>query len=122
VRAIRLTREIASTEPLASATAVEIQPAPDVTTDAALKAWIRATIATTGHPACSAAMDTEPDSVLIHSCGCGALRVCGWPTHQSYRASRAPTPMPPAVMVGERCADFMSDACASCCLTGKFPG
>jgi choline dehydrogenase len=78
VRAIRFTREIVATEPLASATALEIQPGPDVNTDAELKAWIRATVATTGHPACSAAVGTDPNSVLDHQLrvrGVAGLRV-----------------------------------------------
>jgi len=107
VRAIRRTREIVSTEPLASATALEIQPGPDVNTDAELKAWIRATVATTGHPACSAAMGTEPDSVLdphLRVRGVAGLRVAD--ASALPRIPRANTNAP-AIMVGERCADFI---------------
>jgi choline dehydrogenase len=64
-----------------------------VNTDAELQTWIRGTVATTGHPACSAAMGTEPDSVLDPQ-----LRM------------RANTNAP-AVMIGERCADFILAAC-----------
>ena len=91
VRAIRFTREIVATEPLASATALEIQPGPDVNTDAELKAWIRATVATTGHPACSAAVGTDPNSVLDHQLrvrGVAGLRVA-----DAFALPR-PTPMP----------------------------
>jgi choline dehydrogenase len=111
VRAIRRTREIVSTEPLASATALEIQPGPDVNTDAELKAWIRATVATTGHPACSAAMGTEPGSVLdpqLRVRGVAGLRVAD--ASALPRIPRANTNAP-AVMVGERCADFLLDPC-----------
>jgi choline dehydrogenase len=107
VRAIRRTREIVSTEPLSSAAALEIQPGPQANTDAELKAWIRATVATTGHPACSAAMGTEPDSVLdpqLRVRGVAGLRVAD--ASALPRIPRANTNAP-AIMVGERCADFI---------------
>jgi choline dehydrogenase len=109
VRAIRRTREIVATEPLASAVAVEVHPGPDVSTDGDLEAWVRATVATTGHPACSAAMGIEPDSVLdaqLRVRGVKGLRVAD--TSALPRIPRANTNAP-AIMVGERCADFMLD-------------
>ena len=111
VRAIRRTREIVSTEPLASAAAREVHPGPDVNTDAELKARIRATVATTGHPACSAAMGTEPDSVLdpqLRVRGVAGLRVAD--ASALPRIPRANTNAP-AIIIGERCADFMLAAC-----------
>jgi choline dehydrogenase-like flavoprotein len=111
VRAIRRTREIVATEPLASAVAVEIHPGPAVSTDAELEAWVRATVATTGHPACSAAMGTEPDSVLdpqLRVRGVAGLRVAD--ASALPRIPRANTNAP-AIMVGERCADFMLGGC-----------
>jgi choline dehydrogenase len=109
VRAIRRTREIVATEPLASAVAVEVHPGPDVSTEGDLEAWVRATVATTGHPACSAAMGIEPDSVLdaqLRVRGVKGLRVAD--TSALPRIPRANTNAP-AIMVGERCADFMLD-------------
>lgn len=111
VRAIRRTREIVATEPLAAAVAVEVHPGPDVNTDRELEAWVRATVATTGHPACSAAMGTEPDSVLdpqLRVRGIRGLRVAD--TSALPRIPRANTNAP-AIMIGERCADFMLSAC-----------
>jgi choline dehydrogenase len=111
VRAIRRTREIVATEPLASAAAVEIHPGPAVSTDAELEAWIRATVATTGHPACTAAMGTEPDSVLdpqLRVRGVAGMRVAD--ASALPRIPRANTNAP-TVMVGERCADFMLGGC-----------
>jgi choline dehydrogenase len=111
VRAIRRTREIVATEPLASATAVEIHPGPEVRTDGGLEAWVRATVATTGHPACSAAMGAEPDSALdpqLRVRGVADLRVAD--TSALPRIPRANTNAP-AIMVGERCADFILSAC-----------
>jgi choline dehydrogenase-like flavoprotein len=111
VRAIRRTREIVATEPLASAVAVEVHPGPDAQTDSELEAWVRATVATTGHPACTAAMGTEPDSVLdpqLRVRGVRGLRVAD--ASALPRIPRANTNAP-AIMVGERCADFMLSAC-----------
>jgi choline dehydrogenase len=107
VRAIRRTREIVATEPLASAAAQEIHPGPNVQADADLAAWARATVATTGHPACTAGMGTEPDSVLdpqLRVRGVRGLRVAD--TSALPRIPRANTNAP-AIMVGERCADFI---------------
>jgi choline dehydrogenase len=111
VRAIRHTREIVATEPLASAVAVEIHPGPNVQTDSELEAWVRATVATTGHPACSAAMGAEPDSALdeqLRVRGVARLRVAD--ASALPRIPRANTNAP-AIMVGERCADLMLGAC-----------
>jgi choline dehydrogenase len=107
VRAIRRTREIVATEPLASAIALELHPGPQVNTDAELEAWIRATVATTGHPACSAAMGAGADSVLDEK-----LRVRGVAGLRVADASALPcipraNTNAPAIMVGERCADFV---------------
>jgi choline dehydrogenase len=100
IRAIRRAREIVSTEPLASALTVEVHPGPSVNTDAELQTWIRGTVATTGHPACSAAMGTEPDSVLDPQ-----LRVRGVARLRVADASALPR------IPGERCADFILAAC-----------
>ncbi len=112
VRAIRRTREIVATEPLASAVAVEIHPGPTVQTDAELEAWVRATVATTGHPACSAAMGTASDSALderLRVRGVARLRVAD--ASALPRIPRANTNAP-AIMVGERCADFILEDAA----------
>lgn len=66
-------------------------------------------MATTGHPACSAAMGTEPGSVLdpqLRVRGVAGLRVTD--VLALPRIPRANTNAP-AVMVGERCADFLLD-------------
>jgi choline dehydrogenase len=111
VRAIRRTREIVSTEPFASAVAAEIHPGPGVRTDDELEAWVRATVATTGHPACSAAMGTELDSVLdpqLRVRGVAGLRVAD--ASALPHIPRANTNAP-AIMIGERCADIILRAC-----------
>jgi len=78
LRAIRRTREIAATDPLASVLSTEIHPGTQVVSDAALEKWIRETANSTGHPACIAAMGADPDSVLderLRVRGVNGLRV-----------------------------------------------
>ena len=66
------------------------------------------TVATTGHPACTAAVGTNPDRVLDPQ-----LRV-RW-RRGPARGRRLGAPRAnanaPAIMIGERCADFMLSAC-----------
>jgi choline dehydrogenase len=92
VRAIRRTREIVATEPLTSAVAVEVHPGPNVQTDAELEAWVRATVATTGHRRVRRRWAPNRTAFSTNSCGCAAWRVYGWPTRPPCRAFRARTP------------------------------
>ncbi|WP_059016739.1 GMC family oxidoreductase N-terminal domain-containing protein [Mycobacterium sp. M26] len=108
VRVVRRTREIVSTEPFASVIAAELHPGPEAVTDEQIAAWVRSTVATTGHPACSAAMGTDDDSVLDENLrvrGVAGLRVADASVFP--RIPRANTNAP-AIMVGERCADFLA--------------
>lgn len=108
VRAVRRTREIVATEPLASAAIREIHPGVDVADDAALRAWVRASVATTGHAASSVAMGTDPESPLdprLRVRGVEGLRVADASVFPVI--PRANTNAP-AIMVGERCADFIA--------------
>jgi choline dehydrogenase len=107
IRVVRRTREIVATEPFASVVTAELHPGPDVVTDAQIEAWLRSSVATTGHPACSAAMGAAPDSVLDEKLkvrGVQALRVADASVFPCI--PRANTNAP-AIMVGERCADFI---------------
>lgn len=107
VRAVRLTREIVSTEPFASVITEELHPGPAAVTDEQIAAWVRQTVATTGHPACSAAMGCDGDSVLddkLRVRGVDGLRVAD--ASALPRIPRANTNAP-SIMVGERCADFL---------------
>ena len=107
VRAIRLSRQIAATEPLASVLGREIHPGVDDVSDSTLETWIRETSGTTGHPACSAAMGTRPDSALderLRVRGVTGLRVAD--ASAFPRIPRANTNAP-AILFGERCADFI---------------
>ncbi|MCX2928839.1 GMC family oxidoreductase N-terminal domain-containing protein [Mycobacterium sp. CVI_P3] len=107
IRVVRRTREIVAAEPFASVITAELHPGPEVVTDAAIEAWVRSSVATTGHPACSAAMGTDRESVLdekLRVRGVQGLRVAD--ASAFPRIPRANTNAP-AIMVGERCADFV---------------
>lgn len=109
VRAVRLTREIVATEPLASSLGVEIHPGPSVQSDDDIAAWVRRTSATTGHPACTAAMGTHDDAVLD-----ARLRVRGVQGLRVADASALPqipraNTNAAAIMMGERCAEMIKD-------------
>lgn len=109
VRAIRRTREIAATAPLAEALGREIHPGLAVSSDADLERWIRTTCGTTGHAACSAAMGTAETSVLderLRVRGVDALRVAD--ASAFPRIPRANTNAA-AILFGERCADFIKE-------------
>jgi choline dehydrogenase len=103
IRALQRTREIMSTEPIASTLGRELLPGPG----SDIEASIRETVITTYHPSCTVAMGTEPDSPLD-----GNLRVRGVDNLRVADASALPR-IPRAntnaasIMVGERCADFL---------------
>jgi choline dehydrogenase len=111
IRAIRLSREIAATEPLAEYVGTEIHPGSATQTDEQLEAWIRATVQHTYHPACTVRMGTDGalDSQLRVR-GVDAQRVAD--TSALPTIPRANTNLP-AVMIGERCADFITRGRAS---------
>lgn len=107
VRAIRRTREIVAADPLASIVATELHPGPEVTSDSELDAWVRQTVGSAGHPACTAAMGESADSVLDER-----LRVRAVHSLRVADASAFPdiphaNTNAPAILFGERCADFM---------------
>jgi choline dehydrogenase len=101
--AIERTREIAATEPLASAVGRETLPG----SSAQLEKYIRHTAITTFHSACSVAMGSQPDSPLDEK-----LRVRGVDNLRVADASALPripraNTNAPSIMIGERCADFL---------------
>lgn len=107
IRAVRISREIAATSPLSEALGVELHPGTHVESDHQIEQWLRETSGTTGHPACTAAMGSEPDAVLDER-----LRVRGVRGLRVADASALPTPPhantnAPSILFGERCADFL---------------
>lgn len=110
IRAIRRSREIAQTEPLASVVGAEIQPGAVAQSNAEIEAWIRATCEHTYHPSCTARMGDEGEGVVdselkVH--GVEGLRVAD--ASVLPKITRANTNAP-AIMVGERCAGFIRSA------------
>jgi choline dehydrogenase len=109
VLAIRRTREIIATEPIASAVGRELLPG----SGADVEASIRATAITTSHPACTVAMGSQPDSPLDE-----VLRVRGVENLRVADASALPkipraNTNAPSIMIGERCADFVLERCSA---------
>ncbi|MGW0710284.1 GMC family oxidoreductase [Streptomyces sp. NPDC002643] len=107
VAAIRMTREIAAEKALADWRTVEIAPGPGVRSDAEIAAYVRRTLQSYHHQVGTCRMGTDPDSVVDPT-----LRVHGVPGLRVADASVMPS-VPsgntnaPAIMVGERCADFV---------------
>jgi choline dehydrogenase len=93
VRAVRRTREIVSTEPLASAVGIEVHPGLEVNTDGELHAWIRGPWPRRATRRVRRRWAPTRTVCSTRSCGCGASRACAWPTPRRP-ASRVPTPMP----------------------------
>jgi choline dehydrogenase len=109
-RAIRRSREIAATEPLAGVIAAEIQPGEEVQSNEQIEAWIRKTCEHTYHPAGTARIGDEGDGVVDPQ-----LRVHGVEGLRVADASVLPVitranTNAPAIMVGERCAAFIRDS------------
>ncbi len=108
IRAIRRSREIAATEPLAGIVGAEIQPGERVQTDEEIERWVRSTCEHTYHPACTARISEDIGSGVV-----GAdLRVHGIEGLRVADASALPVitranTNAPAIMVGERCAAFI---------------
>ena len=107
IRAIRRSREIGATEPMAGLIEAEIQPGSDVQTDEEIEAWIRRTCEHTYHPACTARIGPEGEGVVDPE-----LRVHGVEDLRVADASVLPVitranTNAPAIMVGERCASFI---------------
>jgi choline dehydrogenase len=114
VRAIGLTREIASTKPLAKQLAAELAPGPDVQSEAELREWIRSDISTIYHPVGTCAMggDSMLAASKLTSVVDTELRVRGVERLRVVDASVMPT-VPrgntnaPTIAIAERAADVI---------------
>lgn len=105
IRAIRLSREIVAQEPLAAHVGAEISPGAGVASDEDLETWIRANVEHTYHPSCTVRMgDGGALDSQLRVRGVAGLRVAD--TSAFPQIPRANTNLP-AVMIGERCADFI---------------
>lgn len=113
IRAIKLARQIAATEPLAAVVGDEIHPGTSAQSDVELEAWIRRACEHTYHPSGTAKIGEPGDGVVdaelrVH--GVEGLRVAD--TSVLPVITRANTNAP-AIMVGERCADFIRQPTAA---------
>lgn len=106
---LRLTREILQQPALDGFRAEEIQPAIDLSDDAALDAWVRANVETAYHPSCSCRMGAADDALAVVDPEC---RVRGLEGLRVVDSSIFPT-IPngnlnaPTIMVAERAADLI---------------
>lgn len=109
IRAVRISREIAATDPLASLLGYEITPGANIDSDEQIEDWLRRTCIHTYHPACTARIGTDPaDSVIdpemkVH--GIEGLRVAD--ASALREITRANTHAP-SVMMGERVAHLIA--------------
>lgn len=107
IDAVERAREIAGSGPVRDLLAGEITPGPDVRTRDEIAAWIRTTCQHTYHPACSARIGSPSDGAVDSE-----LRVHGIERLRIADCSVMPTVTrgnthAPAVMIGERCAEFI---------------
>lgn len=108
VQGIHMAREVIDATALDELRGAEINPGPYVRTDEALGEFVRATVEHTYHPSCTARIGSPEDGVVDPQ-----LRVHGVDGLRVADASVFPTitrgnTHAPAVMVGERCAEFVS--------------
>ena len=107
VAAVRLAREIAGTAPLAGKAGANIDPGPGVMSDEQLEAWIRAEVQHVYHAACTCRMGPEDEGVLderLRVRGVDGLRVAD---ASSFPRVPGGNTNAPAILVGERAADFI---------------
>jgi choline dehydrogenase len=107
VDAVERAREIAAAGPARSVLGAEITPGADVRSREEIAAWIRTTCQHTYHPACTARIGSPQDGVVDSE-----LRVHGVERLRIADTSVMPTVIrgnthAPAVMIGERCAEFV---------------
>ena len=107
IRGIRLTREVIGQKAFDAYRGAEVAPGPGKASDAELTQWLRATAMTTFHPVGTCKMGHDPMAVVDNK-----LRVRGIDGLRVADASIMPiissgNTNAPAIMIGERCADFI---------------
>jgi choline dehydrogenase len=108
--AAAICRRIAAQAPFRDLIEEELRPGPDSTSDAATEANIRATSGTVFHPCGTARMGSDDRAVLdpeLRVRGVEGLRVAD---ASVFPLIPSPNIQPAALMVGERCADFLRRA------------
>ena len=104
---IKFQRRFFATAPASGYVAGEMAPGPDAASDEAIDAWLRATVMSAAHPACTCAMGTGSDAVLDEQ-----LRVRGIEGLRVVDVSAMPNIIrgntnAPAIMIGEKAADMV---------------
>ncbi|WEK48218.1 MAG: GMC family oxidoreductase N-terminal domain-containing protein [Candidatus Andeanibacterium colombiense] len=104
---IRFQRRFFATAPASTYVAAEIAPGPAALDDDAIDAWLRATVMSAAHPACTCAMGTGPDAVLD-----AELKVRGIEGLRVVDVSAMPNIIrgntnAPAIMIAEKAADMI---------------
>ena len=110
--AAALCRRIAAIGPLRDLIATQLRPEQDDGSDAAMERHIRATASTVFHPCGTARMGSDARAVLdpeLRVNGVEGLRVAD---ASVFPIIPSPNIQPAALMVGERCAEFLRRACA----------
>ncbi|HTX46976.1 MAG TPA: GMC oxidoreductase, partial [Solirubrobacteraceae bacterium] len=107
IDAVQRAREIAATGPARAVLAEEITPGQNIRTREEIAAWIRTTCQHTYHPACTARIGSPQDGAVDPD-----LRVHGVERLRVADCSVMPTVIrgnthATAVMIGERCAEFV---------------
>jgi choline dehydrogenase len=104
---IRFQRRFFATAPASDFVTVELAPGPAADSDEAIDAWLRASVISAAHPACTCAMGMGPDAVLD-----AQLKVHGLDGLRVIDASAMPNVIrgntnAPAIMIAEKAADMI---------------
>lgn len=104
---IRFQRRFFATSPASDFVASELAPGVNVTSDEAIDAWLRATVMSAAHPACTCAMGTGADAVVdseLKVRGIDGLRVVDVSVMPNIVRGNTNAP---AIMIGEKAADMI---------------
>ena len=107
IRGIHLTRNIIDQPAFASFRGRELAPGPDMTSDEELVDWLRASAMTTFHPVGTCKMGTDDHAVVdaeLKVRGIEGLRVADASIMPVITSGNTNAP---AIMIGERCAEFI---------------
>ncbi|MCY1236814.1 Oxygen-dependent choline dehydrogenase [compost metagenome] len=110
IDAIRLTRDIVGQKAFDRFRGKELAPGPEALDDAALTSWLRATAMTTFHPVGTAKMGNDPMAVVdarLKVRGIEGLRVADASIMPIISSGNTNAP---AIMIGEKCAEFILNA------------
>jgi choline dehydrogenase len=105
--AVKLTREIFAQAPFDPYRGVELQPGPEVRTDAEIDAWVRRKADTAYHPSCTSKMGTDAMAVVDPECrvrGLEGLRVVDASIMPSIVSGNLNAP---TIMIAEKASDII---------------